>query len=366
LTLLFFRIDDTCVFALENVSIHGFGGWSYGKTNNDNVFLAGDHEGNYDYLNFSLNISAKPHERLSLFVQPAFNENRDENETALDYAFAEWAFSDALKLRMGKVKAPFMLYTEVYDVGTIRPFFFLPQTVYQELAAEAYKGGGITGSLFKWSWEFMYDLYGGKLELLPKEFFSSQKLEFVSTTPIVNDMLGGRLLAFPPVDGLGFGFSCYSGDTEFESQGNNPESDSLADTYFLFGASIEYRSDPWWGRCEYLMQRESPNVELYVGYAELAYKITEHWQAAIRYEFADVNLGTAETQNSPDSLVEHEEFVMGLNYWFNPNLILKFSYHFVNGNLFAYPNIAEKYMTAMMNGLDESTNLAVFGVQFSF
>lgn len=52
------------------------------------------------------------------------------DEIKLDFAFGEWAFSDALKFRMGKVKCPFGIYSEVFDVGTIRPFYALPQAIY--------------------------------------------------------------------------------------------------------------------------------------------------------------------------------------------------------------------------------------------
>lgn len=357
---IFFFPGTAKAYTYGNISIHGFGSWAYSRTDNDNIYLSGDHDGNYDYFDFALNISAKPHDKLSIFVQPEFSETRGESEVELDYAFAEWAFSDILKLRMGKVKAPFMLCTETYDVGTIRPFFFLPQGLYHQLAAESYKGGGITGTIIKWDWEFIYDLYGGKLELLPKKYFSVNNLDYLSTTPVVNDMIGSRILAYTPVNGLGFGLSWYTGDIEFESQGIDPESALLDDTYFVLGLSAEYRLDPWWLRCEYLNQKKSPNVELDVGYAELAYMIGEHWQAAFRYEFTDLFF------EPYDAAFEHKEFVFGLNYWFNANLVFKLSWHIVKGNLYALPETAEDYMEAIMNGFDKNTNLGVFGVQFSF
>jgi len=72
-----------------------------------------------------------------------------------------------LKLRAGKVKQPFGISAEVFDVGTRRPFFELPQAVYGPigLVGESYKGIGFTGSFdVQGGWGLAYDLYGGGQE----------------------------------------------------------------------------------------------------------------------------------------------------------------------------------------------------------
>lgn len=352
----------------DNVAIHGFGGWAYGKTDNENQYLVGNEDGNYDNVNFSLNISANPYERLSVYFQGGYNERSGGDDVVLDYAFAEWYFTDALILRAGKVKAPFMIYTEIYDVGTLRPFFTLPPGVYHELAAEAYKGLGVTGSLYTSNgWGILYDLYGGGLDLQPNPVFNPQELTFDSFTPVVSDMIGGRLTIQTPLDGLSFGLSSYTGDVEFEINGEVPENDPFKDHYTIFGASAEYLSDRWWIRSEYLTQKDSPIIEIDVVYVEAAYKITEHWQAAARYEVADFNINIPEAQIFPESFFEHEDVALGINYWLNPNLVFKLSYHIVNGNRFANPEKAEDFLADLQKGsFDETTNLISFGVQFSF
>ena len=128
----------------------------------------GNEEGNFDYVNFSLNISANPYENLRAYFQTSFNEDIDRKEIKLDYAFAEWYLNEFFTFRIGKVKMPSMIYSEIYNVGTLRPFFMLPQGVYHDIAPEAYKGCGITGNIYsKHNWEILYDLYGGKVEMLP-------------------------------------------------------------------------------------------------------------------------------------------------------------------------------------------------------
>ena len=118
--------------SIGRVDIHGFGGWAYGKTSNKNQYLRGDENGNYDNVNFSLNINANPYESFFVYVQTGFNEEFGEKEVLLDYAFAEWRLSNLFMLRAGKVKAPFMIYTEIYDVGMLRPFYSLASGIYRQ------------------------------------------------------------------------------------------------------------------------------------------------------------------------------------------------------------------------------------------
>ena len=350
---------------MSNVSIHGFGGWAYGKTDNENQYLAGNEDGSYDTVNFALNITATPYERLSIYVQPDYNQGGfEEDEVELDYAFAEWYFSDTFILRVGKVKAPFMLYTEVYDVGTLRPFFFLPQGVYQQLSAEAYKGVGLTGSLFsKAGWEFQYDLYGGKLSLQSNPFVNPQTFEFVAVTPVINDLIGGRLSVQTPFTGFNAAISSFAGNFEMD----NPVL-SLNAHYVLIGPSLEYVFEHWKICSEYLTQVDSSKLSLDSIYFEAAYQVREHWQIAARYEHTNVEITVPpELQYLPSSIYDHQEVVLGLNYWLNPNLVFKLSYHIVDGNRFAFPEDGEKYLQHTQDGhFEETTHLFLIGTQFSF
>ncbi len=355
-------ITDVSAQMMGDIAIHGFGGWAYGKTDNENRYLMGTEDGNYEDVNFSLNISANPYEKLSLHIQPSYVETLDGNEVGLDYAFAEWYFSDALAFRIGKVKAPFMLATEVYDVGTIRPLFSLPQGVYQELAAEAYKGVGLTGSLYTRSgWDLQYDVYGGKLSLLPNRYINPQTFQFDTVNPEMNDLLGGRVSVQTPLTGFNTAVSAYTGNLNLVGQEN------LNDHYLFLGASAEYQTDRVWLRSEYLTQQESPEVELDIAYLEAAYRVTSHWQVAARYEYLTVDVPSLASRPLPKSIYDHKEVTVGLNYWLNPNLVLKCSYHRVNGNRLAFPETVMDYLQSLQQGsFEEQTNLILIGVQFSF
>ena len=228
--------------------------------------------------------------------------------------------------------------------------------------AEAYKGAGITGRVLNRNgWELMYDLYGGTLSLQPKPYLDLQQFTFNEVTPISHDMFGGRLLLRTPLQGLSLGISSYSGDLDFVTNLID-----VSDAYTIIGASVEYLSDRLWISTEYLTQRRTSKLNLDVVYVDIAYYLTDHWQVAVRHEFADFSIPAVEAL-FPESFLEHQEIVLGINYWVNPHLVVKCSYHLVQGNRFASPETLQDYSAAYQRGtFDERTRMFLIGVQFSF
>ncbi len=353
---------------IGGVRIHGFGGWAYGRTNNANHYLMGNEDGNYDETNFSLNFSSNPSDRLSVYVQTGLTERFRDVEIGIDYAFAEWFVGDALSIRAGKVKAPFLLYTEIYDVGTLRPFFDLPPGIYRQFTAEAYKGIGLTGSLFSSSrWSMRYDLYGGELELLEQLSFSTEpQPSFYTVTPILERMVGGRAFLQTPIDGLEVGVSSYVGTGDMYFEGQKFSVRNFDSDYAFIGASVEYLSERFWFRSEYAGQHASEAYEFDAVYVEPAYKFTDRWQIALRYEWLN---GEAAWLNVyfPQSFLDHQDVAVGLNYWFSPAMVAKLAYHAIQDNRCAQPDSVQDFLYAVQRGrFEEQTNLVSFGVQFSF
>ena len=285
---------------------------------------------------------------------------------AFEYAFAEWKFSNLASLRIGRVKQPFGLYTEVFDVGTIRPFFMLPQGIYspQGMVAESYNGVGISGSRYADSgWGVQYDVYGGKLDLEvvhPWEALESgQTTEADGELDSVNDVLGGRLILATPVLGLSVGSSAYFGTP--------PTSDHAAGVarpkHVAYGFQAEYLTDVWSVRSEFARHAEGDELTIDGAYLEAAYYLTEQWQLATRYDWSDVTLGELDV-SAASTLLEHKEMAFGLNYWVNTNFVIKLAYHLVDGNRFALP--ADLLEAIAEGSLNTKTNLIQVGTNFSF
>lgn len=351
---------------IGGVQIHGFGGWAYGVTDNENRYLIGSKDGNYDAVNFSMNLSANPSDQFSVYVQTGFNEQFSESEVGIDYAFAEWYVNDAVSIRAGKVKAPFLLYTEIYDVGTLRPFFNLPAGIYQQFTAEAYKGVGLTGTIYSSSqWDVRYDVYGGELELLPQTSFEMlPEPHLMEETPILKNMIGGRILLQTPIDGLIISGSGYGGAGDLYSDGQ-PAGGNFDISYLFLGASAEYLSERFWVRAEYAGQQTGDAYKFHAFYLEPAYKLTEHVQAALRYEWLN---GEADwLEDFPESFLDHQDMAFGLNVWLNPGMVVKVAYHLAQGNRCAQPSTVNDFLQVVQRGkFEENTHVFSAGIQFSF
>lgn len=386
----------------DKVSLHGSGSWAAGQTDNENSYFLWTEDGNFEHIEAALNVQAEVYDTVSVYVQASFDRTWIGSDAKVDYAFAEWSFSDHLTFQGGKVNAPFMLYADIDDVRTARPFFNLPLGIYHDAGVDAYKGIGLTGtfSLIK-NWTIQCDIYGGSMVQHPNRKISNGYYETDDAgNPLVDDngnpyseegwyleipdkavekMVGGRVMISPPLDGLRFGFSVYTGDqkyyesdslTEYEEKWEGETLFNTVEQPIFAGFSIEYLSDTWELRSEYLATyQDDPKYQANRAYAEAAYRFTEHWQAAVRYEHNTVDEFPLQPFLAEfDSLREHKELVLGLNYWFTPRMVVKASYHMVQGNSLTGPADDEKYMDGLWEDSfnEEETQLVRLGVQFSF
>lgn len=346
----------------KNITFNIDGEWGYGRTDNKNNYAIGSTKGRYDNTLFGLVASLRPYNWLSVNSRVEFEDDKVD----LDWVFAELRQSDQLRFRIGRVKQPFGLYGEIEAIGTLRPFFTLPLTVYgaTRIASVAYEGVGITGSYYgKKGWGVGYDAYMGQLVLEGDEPFL-KLLDLGSLTPgtklepqedeKVTDTYGGRLTFFTPVQGLSFGLSAYKGKIGEERARK-----------VTYGGSVEYLTDKWSIRSEYF-KTEEDEIESNLaertraGYIEIARRFGP-WQLAGRFERLNTNFAGF---NNSSSLLKHREGAFGINYFFTPNIVTKFSYHTVKGNRFAVPELLDDAL--INNRLNKRTNLVEFGLQFAF
>jgi hypothetical protein len=337
------------------VELHGFGSWAYGNTDG-NGYLVGSEDGDYGHSNFALNIAAEPIRDLWIRAQIDLQAADEETEVEFDYGFVEWRFSDALRLRVGQAQQPFGLYAEIFDVGTLRPFLTLPQSIYGpvELVAESYQGAGLTGRLRSGDWEVDYDAYFGGIVLHagdPLAFLEAEEPEEVEA---VRDTIGGRLNITSPIADLSFGVSGFMGEkTEDKSR------------HKVYAAHVQHLANKLWLRAEAGWLDDDAETA-HSGYLEAAYFLTPKWQLASRYEWLDSE-PAEEQPRIFDPLFEHREKAIGINYWHSSSLVLKLSFHEVRGNRFARPEDPEAVQQAIEEGsLSHKTRLIAIGAQFSF
>jgi hypothetical protein len=362
---------------VEKTQVHGFGRWHYGRTSEPNLFLGGTPDGQFDNSAFALHTNSQLSSRLAVATQLEAVVSPEGLEMELDFAFASWKFSDAAVMKAGSVKLPFGIWTEVFDVGTVRPFIDLPRSVYGPVGTvgERYQGAGLSGAVGE-SWRVRYDAFFGglnleenetpELVLLGEEEHDGEEEgeegeheegehEEAEEEHQLRNTIGGRMVFETPVSGLSFGFSAYSGIDD-EHGGRRS----------AWGGQVEYLSGPWALRSEYVGGTQ-PDDDRKAVYFEAARRFGR-WELAGRYEWfkATLNELDEDDDEQESSLLRHESFSVGLNYWFSPEFVLKANFHRVDGNRLAAPEadeIAELFEAGLLN---PKTSAFQIGAQFSF
>ena len=350
------------------VTLHGFGSWSYGRTSH-NLYLAGNPDGDFHHAAMAINLTARVNDKLTVHAQAEMRgehvgEHVGEAHTTLSFAFAAYRLSDGLSFRIGQVKLPSGLYTEVFSVGTLRPFLELPQAYYGPvgLVGESYKGVGILGAFNNNQWRMAYDIFAGGMDLrvfaIQEEFFhgeaseiESQGMELQST----RNVIGGRVVVSTPIVGLNFGISAHTGILDERSSQRRTTS----------SAQVSYRTNALTLEGEIGHEVQVGDERSTGGYVLAAYRITPTWQVAVqrgalKNTFFGVDPGAA------PSLQHHRDAAVGLSYWLSRSLVLKTEFHAVSGNRFATPLPEELADVIAAGHLRTKTHLFQFGGQFSF
>ncbi len=345
------------------LSIDGFGGWAFGDSNHNNRFSAAQPTGSFGSGDFALAVTARLSERAVAGAQMRLVPR--DGTVLLDWVFGEWRFSDRLRLRLGIVKHPIGIYGEVPRVGTLRPFYRLPESVYgsTELTADGVKGISVSGNLPSvGAWSFSYDLYGGSVTVpatnVIDKVISPQSLRpggtLVTSTNEAKYIIGGRLIANTPVEGLDIRLSSYGTPV---TGANEPR--------LVIGPSIQYVGEKLSAKTEYFFfyeagDQSNDGQRTHAAYLEVAYYIIEQIQLGARIDFFEMRVLGGATS----SLFDHHELAATFNYWFNPGLVVKLSVHGIDGNRFARPSPLDDALLA--GNMDRHTLAVILGMQFSF
>ena len=367
---------------IDKLAVHGYGGWSFGRTMdnlNTNFYLFAHQRGDYFHNEFALNVTAQLSDQLSIVAQPFWHSGHHANQTTsgMDYVFGEWKFSDMARLRLGNVKQPFGIYTEVFDVGTLRPFASLSQSLYgpSGMIGKSYSGVGLTGALFANSpLGIEYDVYGGGLETLEEDTPLQMIAQIADTTGraalnastsrTFRDVIGGRVILHTPLDGFSVGASGYTGTRPVTRLGVARDWRRT-----VMGAHADFTSDAWWLRGEWARERDEANFTADGSYLEGAYRLTGSIQLAATWGTYDTKVENVPAANiaKGQSLLEHEDTGFGINYWLSTNFVVKSSYHVVRGNRFSHPDPTTRFRNLAYNGrLNDETSVVLVSAHLSF
>jgi hypothetical protein len=353
------------LLSTSTLAINGYGSWNYGKTNNDNLFLGATPEGSYRSTEFHLNLAATVNDNLRIVTQLGWVDGLNGSETQVDYLFAEWRFSPGLQARIGEVKMPFGIYSEIPNAGTLRPLLLLPQAAYGPIGflGESYKGVGFSGEVGgKGSkWQLAWDLYGGGTELkedvVPEEFLLGDSAHDGIETEITRNTLGGRLVLATPWTGLSFGGSALTGSETIAGATRRRD---------VHGLQAEYTSDRFTVRSEHMHEKVEQDLDTSGSYVEASCSLTPHWQVAAEVGRLRAAFFGVRPVGSAAHLAQNDEVTIGLSYWFDSSFVLKANFLRTNGNLYAHPGAADLPAIVAAGQLKQRTDVLLVGGQFTF
>ena len=352
----------------DYLSINGFLSQGYIKSTGNNIF-GESIDGSFQLNEFALTLNSVPMEKLRLSLQLLSRDlgAEGDNDILIDWAMADYRFSDLLGVRVGKVKLPIGLYNQLRDSDFLRPMAFLPQSIYNEnkrnLLVGAW-GGNIYGnfSLGRVG-DFDYQAYYGTVDFrndsgqavamkrLIQSTANKKGLGAVTGFDSENDyVMGGALIYYPPVDGLRLGVSYFTGETEFNFNvgGTAGKASGHSKDFVVFSA--EYTNTNWVLSTEYsefTADRKVLDVDIrdgrsQGGYLQFCYHLHEDVAASVLYDIVYVNKDDRDgsafvAQGQPDYLAWRKDIGAAIRWDVTDRWMVRAEYHNIDGAALGLP-----------------------------
>lgn len=311
--------------AQSKLSVHGFLTQAYGQSDGYQVFgIPEDGTWNLRFMALQFRYSLTRNDTLVL----QFNHERTgesglsaaREEVAVDWAFYQRRFSSTSLIKVGRIPVPFGFYNEVRDVGTVLPFFRAPLSIYGDAGETTVISQTVDGLLLSHrfdlsSWSVVAELYGGEWDALTQAGEAVVEAHYT-------DAVGLQLWLHTPLPSLRFGAAVnrFQGPGLFSTPGVGADFESL-----LFSA--EGGVGRFHLRGEYFEMEADFDYEGY--YAQLGFDITEKFRIYLQGENAEFVITLPFLGEL--TVDYNEEFAVGLNYAFIPEVLLKLEAHFTEG-----------------------------------
>ena len=360
----------------SNVQIGGFlsQGYIYSDGNN---YPFKDDGGTVDFREMGFNASTTlgAHLRIGgqLFAQRLGNYGNDK--VKLDWANADYNFRQEFGVRVGRIKYPKGLYGEALDLDVIRPFVFLPMSVYNPILRDfsaSFDGAMLYGTLTlgKQGGSLDYKIFYGDIQMNTEQgvadFFNNAHL-YAGT--------GVQRLGLDHVSGVAFDWSTpvsglkihasYSqlkdtfGNGQFAAAPVLPISVMLPKLgYTAVGA--EYSRSNWTFAGEYFVQEGDTLVTAApvlnsagkygtnAWYVSAARRLNDKWEVGGYYSFSEDRHASAGATKDSKQL---GDWALSVRYDVSEHVTIKAEGHAVEGNynMFntaATPNPTLKHSTS--------------------
>lgn len=243
------------------LEFHGFVSQGY-LASSDFNYLGKSSQGSFKFTELGLNASINPFPRLRISAQGfAYDVGpAGEYDPVLDFAQAEYTFSDYVGIRAGRIRRPEGIYNDIQDVDLARTSVLLPQGMYNARWRDFYAtidGADIFGTVpLRKAGSLSYDLYYGIQSPKLNGGLSLQKANLPPFSPLVSlnspAIGGGQVWWNTPLNGLRAGVGLnYDQDLTFRVKSGGQSKGSPFTQHY----SLEYLFHNWTFQAEYLRFR---------------------------------------------------------------------------------------------------------------
>ena len=118
--------------AASDFKVNGFANAGYTWVDSDETYLFADKDGSFnESSHFGLQMRFSPNEDVPItFVMQLLSKGRFQWTVDADWAFINWEVNENVGFNLGRVKTPFFLISEAYDVGITYPWILPPEEIY--------------------------------------------------------------------------------------------------------------------------------------------------------------------------------------------------------------------------------------------
>lgn len=370
----------------RTVQVHGFASQGFVYTSGNNWLTMGTASGSGAMTDMGANVSTAITDKLRIGAQVYDRNlgNLGQWHPTLDWAYADYRFTDWLGIRGGKVKTVSGLYNDTQDMDFLHTFALLPQGVYPTVIREvtiAHKGGDIYGhiSLGQRTGTLQYTAFAGERD--DSKYGGYFYLEQTPPPVLVLNSIsalqyGGDVRWNTPLKGLLVGVSRFSesnqGDGKFDAgAGFMPfAQSSKADwnnqfygqySHSKFELDAEYRRS-WIDELLY-SGAEDVQTDAKAWYVAASYRVFKRMQVGSYYSSLNVHASVSPGGNTSGYIHDTDVTVR-----FDANRYLNFKVegHFMDG--VGLPGVYPGGFFGIdnPNGLKPRTNAMVVKTNFNF
>jgi hypothetical protein len=333
--------DDAAQDDRAPLEVHGFVSQGFILTWRNEYLAQDSTKGSFEFSELGINVTKALTDQLELGVQFFAQDLGPSGNHApqVDWFYLAYRWRDWLGLRVGRLKMPYGLYNEVFDVDAARLPILLPGSVYPLQGREilfAHNGVELFGfARLRSLGALDYRLFAGTIfwdpdSLVPINAGFEADLH-------VRYVAGGRLLWETPLEGLRVGASgrALRAEPTFYIPGVPPV--AIENQSYLWAASAEYSVGELVLTAEYArwyadQSSDAPDISPPLSnvseraYAMASYRFTPWFQAGAYYALHFPNTKTRERAQD-----KQHDWAMTLRLDVNDHWLVKLEGHYMSG-----------------------------------